>query len=144
MRFNLLSDANWESKIDHATKLVDPTPFMEKEYGQGLTAVVVVLMCRDPELHFKQRVRLTNATSTLYIDVMLDLPYFVRATHVERRRAIYEEVIAQVRVVLEKRRVKNFEFERFLADLGALLDSQLNGVDSTKLDAFCLERASGF
>jgi hypothetical protein len=75
---------------------------------------------------------------------MLDLYFFVRATHVERRRAIYEQVIGQVREVLEKRRVKSFEFERFLADMAGLLDSQLNGENSTRLDAFCLERASGF
>jgi hypothetical protein len=144
MRLNLLSDINWETKISHAIKVVDTASLANAHYGQGLSALVVVLNCRDPGLGHKQRVRLTKTTNTLYIDVMLDLYFFVRATHVERRRAIYEQVIGQVREVLEKRRVKNFEFERFLADMAGLLDSQLNGENATRLDAFCLERASGF
>lgn len=125
-------------------KVVDTVSLADIYYGQGLSALVVVLNCREPELGHKQRVRLTKVTNTLYVDVMLDLQFFVRATHVERRRAIFEQVIGQVRVVLEKRRLKEFEFERFLADMGRLLDKQLNGENSTRFDAFCLERASGF
>jgi putative heme iron utilization protein len=75
---------------------------------------------------------------------MLDLQFYVQATHVERRRAIYEQVVGQVREVLGKRRLKEFELERFLADMDGLLNSQLNGETSTRLDSFCLERASGF
>lgn len=144
MKLNLLSDINWESKIDHAMKVVDTASLADMHYGQGLSALVVGLNCREPELGHKQRVRFTKVTNTLYVDVMLDLQFFVRATHVERRRAIFEQVIGQVREVLEKRRLKDFEFEGFLADMGRLLDNQLNGENSTRLDAFCLERASGF
>ncbi|MED5612932.1 MULTISPECIES: hypothetical protein [unclassified Janthinobacterium] len=144
MRLNLLSDINWESKIDHAFKVVDTTSLADVYYGKGLSALVVVLNCRDPELGHRQRIRLTKATNTLYIDVMLDLQFFVQATHVERRKALYEDVTGQVRKVLEKRRLKDFELERFLADMDALLNSQLNGETSTRFDALCLERASGF
>jgi hypothetical protein len=144
MRINLLLDISWESKIDHAVKVVDTAPLLDVDYGQGLSSVVVVLNCQDPELGLNQRVRLTKATNTLYIDIMLDLQLFVRATHIERRQEIYEQVIGQVGDVLKKRRVKNFDFERFLADISGLLNSQLNGENSSRLDAFCLERASGF
>ena len=75
---------------------------------------------------------------------MLDLQFFVQATHVERRKAIYEHVISQVRKVLEKRRLKDFELERFLTDMDGLLNKQLNGETSTRFDTLCLERASGF
>jgi hypothetical protein len=124
--------------------VVDTASLADLHYGEGLSALVVVLNCREPELGHKQRVRLTKATSTLYIDVMLDLQFYVQATHVERRRAIYEQVVGQVREVLGKRRLKEFELERFLADMDGLLNSQLNGETSTRLDSFCLERASGF
>ena len=144
MRLNLLSDINWESKVDHAIKVVDTASFADVHFGKGLSALVAVLNCREPELGHKQRVRLTKATNTLHIDVMLDLQFFVQATHAERRKAIYEHVTGQVRTVLEKRRLKDFELERFLADMDGLLNSQLNGETSTRFDTLCLERASGF
>ena len=144
MRLNLLSDISWESKIDHAIKMVDAAPLADADYGQGLSSVVVVLNCQAPELGHKQRVKLTKATKTLYVDVMLDLQLFVRATHVERRWEIYKQVIGQVGEVLKNRRVKDFDHERFLSDISGLLNNQLNGESSSRLDAFCLERASGF
>jgi len=139
MKLNLLSDINWESKIDHAIKVVDTVSLADTDYGRGLSALIVVLNCREPELGHKQRVRLTKVTNTLYVDVMLDLQFFMQASHVERRRAIFKQVTNQVREILEKRRLKDFDFERFLADMGKLLDEQLNGGDSSRLDAFCSE-----
>lgn len=144
MKLNLLSDTNWESKVDHAIKVVDTVVMADMDYGPALSALIIVLNCQEPELGHKQRVRLTKVTNSLYVDVMLDLRFFVRATHAERRREIFEQVISQVREVLEKRRLKGFDFERFLADLDKFLDDQLNGANSTRLDDFCLERASGF
>lgn len=144
MRLNLLSDISWESKVDHAIKVVDAAPLADVDYGEGLSSVVVVLNCHAPELGHKQRVRLIKATKTLYIDVMLDLHLFVRASHVERRREIYEQVVCQVGEVLKNRRVKDFDLERFLADISGMLNDQLNGESSSRLDVFCLERASGF
>lgn len=144
MRLNVICDFNWESKLDHATKVVDTAPLLDMQYGEGLSALVAVLNCRTPGLGHQQRVRLSEANKTLYIDVMLDLPFFVQATHVERRQAIYEQVTGQVRTVLEKRRLKDFDVARFLADMDALLNSQLNGAASTRFDALCLERATGF
>jgi len=144
MKLSLLSDINWETKIDHAIKVVDTASLVDLNYGQSLSALVVVLNCREPELGHKQRVRFAKAINTLYVDIMLDLPFFVLATHVERRRAIFEQVIGQLRAVFQKRGLKDFDYERFLLDIGALLDSQLNGENSTRLDALCLERATGF
>jgi len=144
MRLNLVADTNWEAKVDHAMKVMDVRVLSDVDYGPGLAALVMVLICRDPELGFKQRVRHAKATNTLYVDIMLELQFFVKATHIERRRKIYEQVLSQVRQVLEKRRIKDFQSERFLDDLQRLLDEQLNGEQSTRLDAFCLERATGF
>jgi hypothetical protein len=103
-----------------------------------------MLNCRDPELGHKQRVRLAHATRSLYIDLMLDLHFFVTATHKERRQKIYEQVLSQIRQVLEKRRIKDFEFECFLRDLDCLLNEQLTGEHAARLDSFCLQRATGF
>ena len=143
MRVNILSDCNAESKLDHATRGLDCRA-LGGDYGPGLNAIVIVLMCRDPVLGHKQRVRLRHADATLYIDVMLDLPFFVAATHAQRRARITSEVVAQVSEVLGKRRISGFDASMFLGHLSTHLREQLNGEESTRFDEFCLERAAGF
>ncbi|MES2948430.1 MAG: hypothetical protein V4858_07805 [Pseudomonadota bacterium] len=143
MRISVTSDINWESKVDHATKVVELRPhFEDREYGPGLSALVVVLNCRDSEFEHKQRIRHIKATNTLYVDVMLDLPFFVLATHVARRSEIFLQVKTQLRQVLAKRNISQFNSELFLSDLESILDDQLNGPQSTRLDANCLEIAN--
>ena len=145
MNVNLLADMNWESKLDHAMRVVDFNSLIDADYGPGLSKLTFAAICRDPALEFKQRVRLVTATRTLYIDVMLDLPFFVKAKHRERRATLYEQLITQVRKVLEKRRIKDFDSKRFLLqDLDDLLIEQLTGEGSSRFDLLCLERATGF
>ena len=112
MKLSVLADMNWETKIDHAMKAIDLDSLSQINYGDGLLKLVVALNCRDPELGHKQRVRFAKATKTLYVDIMLDYHYFVGATHVERRRKIHEQFLGQVRHVLEKRRMRDFECKR--------------------------------
>lgn len=144
MNINLLADSNWESKLDHAMRVVNFCSLVDADYGPGLSKLTLVAVCRDPAHEFKQRVRLVTATGILYIDVMLDLPFFVKATHVERRTTLYEQLMAQVRRVLEKRQIKHFDYKSFLKDLDNLLIEQLTGEGSSRFDSLCLERASGF
>jgi hypothetical protein len=143
MLVNILCDANWESKIDHALKVIDREAFSD-DYGSGLSSLVVSLMCRDPALSFKQRIRHVKSNSTLYIDVMLDLPYFIQATHAQRRAKIAEEVIAQVQAVLRKRRIPLLDSSKFIERFHVILEAQLNGPTSNRFDAQCLERATGY
>ncbi len=143
MRVSVTADINWESKIDHAMKVIDVgSYFYGKAYGPGLSALVLVLNCRDPQLEHKQRIRHIKATNTLYVDVMLDLPFFVRSTHVERRAEIFRQVQSQLHQVLAKRKISQFQSGIFLSDLESVLDDELNGPLSTRFDENCLERAS--
>lgn len=143
MRVSVTSDINWESKVDHATKVVELRSYFEnREYGPGLSALVVVLNCRNSELDHKQRIRHVKATKTLYVDVMLDFSFFVQASHVARRAEIFLQVKTQLRQVLTKRKISQFHSELFLSDLESILDDQLNGPQSTRLDANCLEIAN--
>lgn len=143
MRVSITSDINWESKVDNATKVIELRPHFEsKEYGPGLSALALVLNCRTPELEHKQRIRHVKATNTLYVDVMLDLPFFVHATHATRRAEIHRQVNSQLNKVLTKRKIAQFNSELFLSDLNSILDDQLNGPQSTRFDENCLERAS--
>ena len=145
MNVNLLADMNWESKLDYAMRVVDFNSLIDADYGPGLSKLTLAAICRDPALEFKQRVRLVTATRTLYIDVMLDLPFFVKAKHRERRATLCEQLMIQVRKVLEKRRIKDFDSKRFLLqDLDDLLIEQLTGEGCSRFDSLCRERATGF
>ena len=72
MNVNILADSSWESKLDHAMKVLDCRS-LAGDFGTGLDKIVICLMCRSTEHEFKQRVRHTQANATLGIDVMLDL-----------------------------------------------------------------------
>jgi len=144
MNLNILCDINWESKIDHAVKVVDTTVMDVRDYGDGLKKLVVILNCRDPELNYRQRIRFSKTEGTCYIDVMLKLSDFVRSTHITRRKKIYDELLDQVSKTIRARKLPNFRIEDFLVDLRTDLDIQLNGAESCRFDSSRLEVAAGY
>lgn len=144
MRVSILADTNWESKIDHALKVLSLQEAFDRDFGSELAAITLVLNCRDPELRHKQRIRHDKSTKTLYVDVMLDLRYFVQATHTQRRAKIAEQAVVQLGAVLAKRRIVLFDVSLFLAQLTTVLNEQLNGPESTRYDHLCLERSTGY
>lgn len=146
MRFNVLSDSNWEAKLDHATRVFELWEFFEDlRYGDDLSGgITVVLMCRAPELEFKQRIRLSKKDQRLYMDVMLDLPSFVNASHSQRRQMVASNLLSEVPRVVAKYRFKSFDIERFTKDLHQAVARQLLGADAARFDHLCLERATGF
>ena len=48
MNVNLLVDMNWESKLNHAMRVVDFNELIEADSGPGLSELVLVTICRDP------------------------------------------------------------------------------------------------
>lgn len=60
-RFNILADFYWEVHIDKVLDLLSDTGyrkyFSEQDYGTSLDGITVVLMCQDPNLNLKQRIR---------------------------------------------------------------------------------------
>ena len=143
MQVTICSDIDWESKVDHATRALSLRDAFDEDFGLGFAKISITLNCRDPKLVHKQRVRHVTAANTLYVDVMLELPYFVQATHVQRRAKIAEQVVAQLAIVLAKRRAPKFAATTFLASLATVLNEQLNGLGSDSFDHLCLERAAG-
>lgn len=144
MKVKVAADINWETKIDHALRVVESDLLCSsKNYGAGLAEIVIVLNCCSPDLNHKQRVRLVKSTKTLYVDVMLEYLYFCESSHAERRSKIYEEVTLQLQTIFSKRKIKEFDHLAFLVDLGFCLNNQLNGSQSNRFDSFTLERATG-
>ena len=86
----ITGDFNSESRVDECLDESGPTEdyFASREYGAGLFGIGVVLMCRNPELNFKRRIRFDRKDKKLYMDVMLDLPQMLQATPEVRKKII--------------------------------------------------------
>jgi hypothetical protein len=139
MRVSILSDTHWEAKVEHATRTLSLDNFFaERDYGPNLTSLVVVLMCRDPELKFKRRVRLNRKTHTLYSDIMLDLPEMRSLGHAGRRSIIAQRLVAEIPPTIAKYRLRDFDLPRFIHDFQDIIEEQLLGAESSRYDHLCL------
>ena len=120
MHLRITSDANEESGVgDVVDELSGRTRqhFVPRDYGSGLPRLCVVLMCRDPHLAFKQRVRCSKEDQTLYMDVMLHLPDLIPLRHDERRSVIIHRLEQEISSVLTKYAFQDFDRPRFETDL---------------------------
>jgi hypothetical protein len=120
MHFRITADTNQESGIGSVVEeLSGPTRqhFASRDYGSGLPRLCVVIMCRDPKLEFKRRVRFSKQDQTLYMDVMLHLPDLVPLGHSERRRAVLARLKEEIREVLTKYKFQDFDQPKFEAEL---------------------------
>ncbi|SRR6266545_4256252 len=124
MHVFITSDANQESGVGEFVDKVSgrtDAHFHEKDYGVGLHGLVVVLMCRNPDLKFKQRIRLSKKEKKLYMDIMLNLDEMKDATHETRKCIITERLANEVPAILRKYSIRDFDEERFVADLRSWL-----------------------
>ena|SRR2546430_10123451 len=120
MHFRITCDANKESGVGEVVdELSGPTRkhFVPRDYGSGLPRLGVVLMCRDPALNFKRRVRFSKKDQTLYMDVMLHLPEMIPLPHEERRGIIIDRLEQEIPEILNKYDFDNFDRSRFNSDL---------------------------
>ena len=147
MHFFLTADCNWESKRDHATRNLELREFFQdRSYGDDIAGgIYVVLMCRDPDLKFKQRIRFSKKDQSLSMDVMLDLPFFVSATHAQRREAVARQLLSDIPRVIDKYKFKNFDLATLSNDLGEIVCEQLLiRADASRHNHLCLEKATGY
>jgi hypothetical protein len=143
MKVRVLYDANWEAKIDHALRVLSlPDYFDQRDYGSGVAGVVIVLMCRDPELHHRQRIRFERSTRTLYLDVMLELSEMTRLEHVGRRRVIADRLLAELIRTFTARKFEEFDSATFMSDLRLAIQQQLLGSDADRFDHLCKPQAA--
>ncbi len=124
MFVRITSDANEESGVGEVVdEISGPTRkhFALKEYGAGLHGIGVVLMCRDPELNFKRRLRFSKKDKKLYMDVMLDLEEMSQSSHERRKQIILERLAEEIPATLSKYSIRDFDGVRFVKDLRAWL-----------------------
>ena len=142
MKVNVLGDFWWESKLDHVLRVLNLRHyFQDRNYGSDVNGVVIDLICNDPKLNQKQRIRFTKNNKTLYMDIMLKLNDFIEATHQKRRELVAENILKEVPKVLKKYNFKDFEYDKFISDLEEAINIQLLGPESSRYDQFSLERA---
>lgn len=122
MRFDITSDTHHEAKIYQfmdafrATELQYWLNF--KNYGNDLEEIFIVLMCRNPEYNFKQRIRMDRKDKILFMDLMLDYNYFTsNITQEDRINAVAKKIIEEVPPILKKYKFKDFDADLFINDL---------------------------
>ncbi len=93
------------------------TYFSEKSFDDKETNICVVLMCRQPDLNFKQRIRLSAKDNTLYIDLMLDLRVVVLMSDMEKRSFVVRKMLEELPPIIAKYERLNFDVLRFSQDL---------------------------
>jgi hypothetical protein len=120
MNILITSDSDWQAKLSKVTdelyKRGYKDFFQERDYGPGLDSLCAVLMCRDPALKFKRRIRLSKKESTLYMDTMLDLTEMVGVGDEDRRRIVIERLLIEVPEVISRYKIDNFDSSRFVSE----------------------------
>lgn len=120
-RFNILADFYWESKIDKVLDTLSETAyrhfFSEQYYGSSLNGITVVLMCQDPNLKLKQRVKLSKKEKKIYLDIILDLNRFLQIDQKEREKIVVEKLIDEVPAIIRKYKLEDFDLQKFESDL---------------------------
>ncbi|MDR7212732.1 hypothetical protein [Flavobacterium piscis] len=127
MKFGISADIDWESGVREVLGLIPQREFKDffytKNYGIDLNDIFIVLMCRDSEYNFKQRIRYVKKERALYMDIMLDSDLFAKITQEERNKIVFEKLIKEVPEIIAKYKFKDFDLERFKEDWTELINS---------------------
>jgi hypothetical protein len=121
MHFFITADSNYETRTgDVITKISGPMRryFLEKDYGSSIEGIVIVFMCRDPKIAFKQRIRFSKKDKKLYMDTMMDYESMVSAPNDEARfNLIKEKLVMELPLIINKYKFPEFDQEKFILDL---------------------------
>jgi len=120
-RFNILADFYWESKVDKVLDRLSTIGyrrfFVEQYYGSSLEGITVVLMCQNPDLNLKQRIRFSKKEKKIYLDLMLDLNQFLLIDQRQKERVAAEKLIEEIPVIISKYKLNDFNLPKFESDL---------------------------
>jgi hypothetical protein len=148
MIVSILTDASWETKIDHACRPLDESDLLEffdqRDYGPGVAKLLIVATCRSDNAAQVQRISFNRKNRMLGMDIMLDYAAFVSGSHAERRKMLLSGLLCETAAVLQRRRIPDFDRARFLDDWTKKVTAVLTSPDAARWDPLCLERATGF
>ncbi|BAP37209.1 MULTISPECIES: hypothetical protein [Acinetobacter] len=120
-KFQLLSDTDSESGILIAKQQITSNGFNKyitsENYGSDLNGIVIILMCRKPEIVFKKRLRLSKKEKVLYMDIMLDYDLFNNMTFEQRITQICKTLLVELSQVLKKYKFQDFKSDELIKKL---------------------------
>ena len=127
MRFNLLSDADCNSGVEHILKDLASSEyrayFANRSYGGTLNGITIVFVCQPEELNLKPRRRFSKSEGKLYLDVMLTFEWMCKASPQARHDRILNSLSEQVLQVIRKYKFEEFDITRFKNDLTSWVES---------------------
>ena len=130
MEFGITCDINWETRVD---KFLDITNSREnsiaaffdtRNYGEKPGKIFLVLMCRDPELKFKQRKRFSKKDNVLYLDIMLTYDKMINSDEQTRNKIIAQQIIQELPEVIAKYKFPDFNSRQFEIDLKSYFENR--------------------
>jgi len=121
MKFKITADYTIESKIELITNELYSMhlskSFEAKNYGTGMNFIGLVLMCQQSEINLKQRINYSKKESRIFIDIMLNYEYVLKLSFEELKTYVVRQVIKTLHEVFENKKIKEFNYNQFLADL---------------------------
>lgn len=96
--------------------------FEERNYGDGVEQICVVLVCLDAWLHVSHKPRnsFSKKDRCVYVDVMLENDAVTKMTDVERQLYVCDrlanDIPKQLQRCVDKAIVRNFDMDRFRVD----------------------------
>jgi len=118
--FFITSDINWETKVDKALDQINDIDefFAQKNYGEDLLGITIIMMCRSPKLKFKQRKRYSKTEKKLYLDIMLDYNQMVNTQNdKDKAKILVQHLNLELPPVLDKYKFEDFNTAEFETDL---------------------------
>lgn len=120
-KFQLLSDTDSESGILFAKQKITSNGFNKyitsENYGSDLNGVVIILVCRKPEIILKKRLRLSKKEKMLYMDIMLDYDLFNNMEFEQRVTQICKILLVELSQVLKKYKFEDFKSDKLIINL---------------------------
>lgn len=124
MNFFITYDVAWETKIDQVLYTLQEARydkfFLGRNYGESLIGVNIVLMCRNPLLNFKRRIRYSKKEKEIYIDIMLDYGKLINIGLDEKVRIVKSEIIQDIPRIVARYKFTDFDILKFEIDLKAV------------------------
>ncbi len=117
MKLILTSDSNVETgvgDIDFRTPQLEA--IRQSDYGPGVRAIGIILMCRSPHLNFHRRIRFHKKDRFFGIDVMLDYYQMRDASHETRCRLVAQKLLDEIPAIITKRNFSEFDTKSFIRD----------------------------
>ena len=129
LRLNITADFSSESGIDEVLSTLSKTKYFQffkpKSYGDDLEGICIILMCQNPALNLRKRIRFSRKEKKIYMDVMLNLDDYSRATLEWRLQNTITMILNEISENLKKYNLSSFDVESFMSDLKQLLLSAL-------------------